>query len=67
MKTETVTDNKLKIEASGVQEVDTTSINATEQDVVQEPKRRQRPKRKGRSVAGQISRLKLAVMFLIPL
>ena len=67
MKTETATDNKLKIEVSTVQEVDTASINATEQDVASEPKHRQRPKRKGRAVAGQISRLKMAVMFLVPL
>lgn len=38
-----------------VQEVDTASINATEQDATPQPKRRQRPKRKGRSVAGQVS------------
>ena len=50
-----------------VQEVDTAAINATEQNAATQPKRRQRPKRKGRAVAGQISRLKLAVMFLIPL
>ncbi len=49
-----------------VQEVDTASVNTAEQDASQ-PKRRQRPKRKGRAVAGQISRLKMAVMFLIPL
>ena len=57
----------MKIEASSVQEVDTASINATEQDVAAKPKRRQRPKRKGRAVAGQISRLKMAVVFLVPL
>ena len=39
-----------------VQEVDTASINAAEQDATPQPKRRQRPKRKGRSVAGQVSR-----------
>ena len=50
-----------------VQEVDTASINATDQEAVPQPKRRQRPKRKGRAVAGQISRLKMAVMFLVPL
>ncbi len=50
-----------------VQEVDTTSINAAEQDATPQPKRRQRPKRKGRSVAGQVSRLKLALLFLAPL
>ena len=67
MKTEIVADNKLKIEASTVQEVDTASVNAAEQDAEIHPKRRQRPKRKGRAVAGQISRLKMAVMFLVPL
>ena len=50
-----------------VQEVDTASINAAEQDATSQPKRRQRPKRKGRSVAGQVSRLKLALLFLAPL
>ena len=50
-----------------VQEVDTASINAAEQDATPQPKRRQRPKRKGRSVAGQVSRLKLALLFLVPL
>lgn len=50
-----------------VQEVDTASVNTAEQDAASQPKRRQRPKRKGRAVAGQISRLKMAVMFLIPL
>ena len=50
-----------------VQEVDTASINAAEQDATPQPKRRQRPKRKGRSVAGQVSRLKLALLFLAPL
>ncbi len=50
-----------------VQEVDTASINAAEQDTTSQPKRRQRPKRKGRSVAGQVSRLKLALLFLAPL
>ncbi|MDY6290639.1 MAG: HAD-IC family P-type ATPase [Succiniclasticum sp.] len=50
-----------------VQEVDTSAINATEKEELPQPKRRQRPKRKSRFVAGQISRLKLAVLFLIPL
>ena len=50
-----------------VQEVDTASINAAEQDATSQPKRRQRPKRKGRSVSGQVSRLKLALLFLAPL
>ena len=50
-----------------VQEVDTASINATEQDDTPRPKRRQRPKQKGRAVAGQISRLKLALLCLVPL
>lgn len=50
-----------------VQEVDTSSVNTAEQDATSQPKRRQRPKRKGRAVAGQISRLKMAVAFLVPL
>ena len=50
-----------------VQEVDVASINAAGQDAASQPKRRQRPKRKGRAVAGQISRLKMAVVFLVPL
>lgn len=48
-----------------VQEVDTASVNTAEQDATSQPKRRQRPKRKGRAVAGQISRLKMAVAFLV--
>ena len=50
---------------STVQEVDTASINAAEQDATPQPKRRQRPKGRGRAVAGQISRLKLALMFQV--
>lgn len=50
-----------------VQEVDTASINAAEQDATPQPKRRQRPKRKGRAVAGQISRFKMALLCLVPL
>lgn len=67
MDTENVTDNKLKIQASTVQEVDTAVINATEQEAAPRPKRRQRPRRKGRAAAGQISRLKLALLCLVPL
>ena len=67
MDTENVTDNKLKIQASTVQEVDTAVINATEQEAAPQPKRRQRPRRKGRAAAGQISRLKLALLCLVPL
>ena len=52
---------------TSVQEVDTAAINATKQEELPQPKRRQRPKKKSRFVAGQISRLKLAVMFLAPL
>jgi cation transport ATPase len=52
---------------SAVQEVDTAAINATATEELPKPRRRQRPKKKGRAVAGQISRLKLAGMFLIPL
>ena len=50
-----------------IQDVDTASINAAEQDTAPRPKRRQRQQRKGRAVAGQISRLKLALLFLVPL
>ncbi len=67
---ETATQTDVQEEAQSVptvQEVDTASINATEQDATPQPKRRQRPKRKGRSVAGQVSRLKLALLFLAPL
>ena len=74
MKPNEITDNEInKVNADAaqpsapVQEVDTASINAAEQDMASQPKRRQRPKRKGRAVAGQISRLKLAVLFLTPL
>ena len=75
MKSENVTDNEINNKstdesvqpASAVQEVDTASINAAEQDATPQPKRRQRPKQKGRAVAGQISRLKLALLSLIPL
>ena len=67
MKSEEVKDVKIKKETVTVQEVDTASINAADQEAVIQPKRRQRPKRKGRAVAGQISRLKLAELFLIPL
>ena len=49
-----------------VQEVDTAAINATATEELPKPRRRQRPKKKGRAVAGQISRLKLAVLFLLP-
>ena len=54
-------------EQNTVQEVDTTAINATAREELPKPKPRQRPKKKGRAVAGQISRLKMAVLFLIPL
>ena len=75
MKSENVTENEINNKstdesvqpASAVQEVDTASINAAEQDATPQPKRRQRPKQKGRAVAGQISRLKLALLSLIPL
>ena len=75
MKSENITDyevnNKSTDEAvkpaSTVQEVDTASINAAEQDATPQSKPRQRPKRKGRAVAGQISRLKLALLCLVPL
>ena len=50
-----------------VQEVDTAAINATAAEELPKLRRRQRPKKKGRSVAGQISRLNLALLFLIPL
>ncbi|MBQ8919159.1 MAG: hypothetical protein IJ056_03540, partial [Acidaminococcaceae bacterium] len=50
-----------------VQEVDTAAINETKQEELPQPKRRQRPKKKSRFVAGQISRLKMAILFLIPL
>ena len=53
--------------ASAVQEVDTAAINAAAPEELPKPRRRQRPKKKGRAVAGQISRLKLAALFLIPL
>ena len=66
MKSENVTENEKK-DASAVQEVDTASINAAEQDAAPQPKRRQRPKQKRRAVAGQISRLKLALLCLVPL
>ena len=70
MKSENVTDyevNNKNTDAtvqpdSTVQEVDTASINAAEQDATPRQKPRQRPKRKGRAVAGQISRLKLALL-----
>ena len=73
MKSENVTDNEVNNKstdesvqpASAVQEVDTASINAAEQDETPQPKRRQRPKQKGRAVAGQISRLKLALLCLV--
>ena len=75
MKSENVTYNEVNNKstdesvqpASAVQEVDTASINAAEQDAIPQPKRRQRPKQKGRAVAGQISRLKLALLCLVPL
>ena len=75
MKPNEINDNEVKKEnadgaaqsSAPVQEVDTASINATEQYAEIQPKRRQRPKRKSRAVAGQISRLKMAVMFLVPL
>ena len=50
-----------------VQEVDTAAINEAKQEELPQPKRRQRPKKKSRFVAGQISRLKMAILFLIPL
>ena len=50
-----------------VQEVDTAVINAATGEELTQPKRRQRPRKKGRAVAGQISRLKMAVLCLIPL
>ena len=53
--------------SSAVQEVDTAVINATDTEELPKPRRRQRPKKKGRAVAGQISRLNLALLFLIPL
>ena len=52
---------------STIQEVDTSSINAAKQDAAPRPKRRQRPKQKGHAAAGQISRLKLALLCLVPL
>ena len=74
MKPNEITDNEIKKEnedvtqsSTTVQEVDTTVINAAEPEATPQPKRRQRPKRKGRAVAGQISRLKLALMCLVPL
>ena len=75
MKSENVTDYEVNNQStdesvqpvSTVQEVDTASINATEQDATPQSKPRQRPKRKGRAVAGQISRLKLALLSLVPL
>ena len=75
MKSENVTDNEVNNQStdesvqpvSTVQEVDTASINAAEQDSTPQSKPRQRPKRKGRAVAGQISRLKLALLCLVPL
>ena len=62
MKSENVTENEKK-DASAVQEVDTASINAAEQDAAPQPKRRQRPKQKRRAVAGQISRLKVVAVW----
>ena len=53
--------------SSAVQEVDTAAINATATEELPKPPRRQRPKKKGQAVAGQISRLNLALLFLIPL
>ena len=50
-----------------VQEVDTAAINEAKEEELPQPKRRQRPKKKSRFVAGQISRLKMAILFLIPL
>ena len=75
MKSENVTDYEMNNQStdesvqpvSTVQEVDTASINAAEQDATPQSKPRQRPKRKGRAVAGQISRLKLALLCLVPL
>ena len=75
MKSENVTDYEMNNQStdesvqpvSTVQEVDTASINAAEQDATPQSKPRQRPKRKGRAVAGQISRLKLALLSLAPL
>ena len=75
MKSENVTDHEVNNKNtdatvqpdSTVQEVDTSSINATEQDTAPRLKPRQRSKRKGRAVAGQISRLKLALLCLVPL
>ena len=75
MKSENVTDYEMNNQStdesvqpvSTVQEVDTASINAAEQDATPQSKPRQRPKRKGRAVAGQISRLKLALLSLVPL
>ena len=75
MKSENVTDHEVNNKNtdaavqpdSTVQEVDTASINAAEQDATPQSKRRQRPKRKGKAVAGQISRLKLALLCLVPL
>ena len=75
MKSENVTDYEVNNQStdesvqpvSTVQEVDTASINAAEQDAIPKSKPRQRPKRKGRAVAGQISRLKLALLSLAPL
>ena len=74
MKPNEITDNEIKKEnedatqsSTTVQEVDTTVINAAEPEATPQPKRRQRPKRKGRAVAGQISRLKLALLCLVPL
>ena len=52
---------------ASVQEVDTSVINAATAEELPRPKRGQRPKRKGKSVAGQVSRLKLAMLCLIPL
>ncbi|MBQ8920416.1 MAG: cation-translocating P-type ATPase [Acidaminococcaceae bacterium] len=63
-----MTDNTTAAEENiTVQEVDTAAINETKQEELPQPKRRQRPKKKSRFVAGQISRLKMAVMFFIPL
>ena len=53
--------------SSTVQEVDTAAINATATEELPKPRRRHRPKKKGRAVAGQISRINLALLFLIPL
>jgi len=65
IKTEEITldDTKQNV----VQEVDTAAVNAAESDEQFKPKRKQRQKQKRRAVAGQASRLKTAVLFLIPL